>query len=189
MITTLNLNNNYLSNTLTTKINNINIAHNTNLSNSITIFKTTHNTAPKYTNQNKINPNSIELSDNNVQTYYNEHANKFMNPKQMILKYVQLNKNNFFNQIEVNNEDLKPLYKNEITNLTKQHQTTHILIKNDDETTRNKIKKIKKHVNTNKNFATLTKKFSQNPNSTIENNDLNYTNPNIYNPTFENKLS
>ena len=56
-----------------------------------------------------------------------------MSPEQVVLEYVQLDKDSFFDQVEVSDEDLKPLYESEIANLAEQRQAAHILIEGDDE--------------------------------------------------------
>jgi isocitrate dehydrogenase len=64
VIATLNLNGDYLSDALAAQVGGIGIAPGGNI-NYITghaIFEATHGTAPKYANQNKVNPGSVVLS-------------------------------------------------------------------------------------------------------------------------------
>ena len=64
MIATLNLNGDYLSDALAAQVGGIGIAPGANI-NYITghaIFEATHGTAPKYANQDKVNPGSVILS-------------------------------------------------------------------------------------------------------------------------------
>src|SRR6202035_1690669 len=64
VIATLNLNGDYLSDALAAQIGGIGIAPGANI-NYITghaIFEATHGTAPKYANQDKVNPGSVILS-------------------------------------------------------------------------------------------------------------------------------
>ncbi|MFZ1080690.1 MAG: NADP-dependent isocitrate dehydrogenase, partial [Candidatus Kryptoniota bacterium] len=64
VIATLNLNGDYLSDALAAQVGGIGIAPGANI-NYITgyaIFEATHGTAPKYTNQDKVNPGSLILS-------------------------------------------------------------------------------------------------------------------------------
>ena len=64
VIATLNLNGDYLSDALAAQVGGIGIAPGGN-SNSVTghaIFEATHGTAPKYANQDKVNPGSVVLS-------------------------------------------------------------------------------------------------------------------------------
>ena len=64
MIATLNLNGDYLSDALAAQVGGIGIAPGANI-NYLTghgIFEATHGTAPKYANQDKVNPSSVLLS-------------------------------------------------------------------------------------------------------------------------------
>jgi isocitrate dehydrogenase len=64
VIATLNLNGDYLSDALAAQVGGIGIAPGANI-NYVTghaIFEATHGTAPKYANQDKVNPGSVILS-------------------------------------------------------------------------------------------------------------------------------
>ena len=64
VIATLNLNGDYLSDALAAQVGGIGIAPGGNI-NYITghaVFEATHGTAPKYANQDKVNPGSVILS-------------------------------------------------------------------------------------------------------------------------------
>jgi isocitrate dehydrogenase len=64
VIATLNLNGDYLSDALAAQVGGIGIAPGGNI-NSVTghaVFEATHGTAPKYANQDKVNPGSVILS-------------------------------------------------------------------------------------------------------------------------------
>ena len=64
VIATLNLNGDYLSDALAAQVGGIGIAPgaNINYEKGIAVFEATHGTAPKYTNQDKVNPSSLILS-------------------------------------------------------------------------------------------------------------------------------
>ena len=64
MVATMNLNGDYISDALAAQVGGIGIAPGANI-NYITghaIFEATHGTAPKYANQDKVNPASVILS-------------------------------------------------------------------------------------------------------------------------------
>ena len=78
VIATMNLNGDYLSDALAAQIGGIGIAPGGNI-NNITghaIFEATHGTAPKYANQDKVNPGSVILSGEMMLRYlgWNESA-------------------------------------------------------------------------------------------------------------------
>ncbi|HEY1029537.1 MAG TPA: SurA N-terminal domain-containing protein [Pseudomonas sp.] len=136
----------------------------------------------------KADPASVELSDSDVSAYYDEHASEFMSPEQVVLEYVELNKDSFFDQVEVTDEELQPLYQNEIANLAEQRQAAHILIEGDDEAARKKIEEIKARVDAGEDFAALAKEFSQDPGSAADGGDLGYAGRGVYDPAFEDAL-
>lgn len=64
VIATLNLNGDYISDALAAQVGGIGIAPgaNINYTNGFAVFEATHGTAPKYANQDKVNPSSLILS-------------------------------------------------------------------------------------------------------------------------------
>ena len=62
VVTTLNLNGDYISDALAAQVGGIGIAPGANLSDSTAIFEATHGTAPKYAGKDQVNPGSIILS-------------------------------------------------------------------------------------------------------------------------------
>jgi len=64
VLTTMNLNGDYISDALAAQVGGIGIAPgaNINYDTGTSIFEATHGTAPKYTGQNKVNPGSLILS-------------------------------------------------------------------------------------------------------------------------------
>ncbi len=62
VIATTNLNGDYLSDALAAEVGGVGIAPGANIADHIAVFEATHGTAPKYTNQNKVNPSSLLFS-------------------------------------------------------------------------------------------------------------------------------
>ena len=62
VIATTNLNGDYLSDAAAAEVGGIGIAPGANVADHIAVFEATHGTAPKYANQNKVNPSSLLLS-------------------------------------------------------------------------------------------------------------------------------
>jgi isocitrate dehydrogenase len=62
VIATPNLNGDYLSDAAAAQVGGLGIAPGGNVGDGLAVFEATHGTAPKYTNQNKINPGSVILS-------------------------------------------------------------------------------------------------------------------------------
>lgn len=62
VLATTNLNGDYLSDAAAAEVGGIGIAPGANMADHVAVFEATHGTAPKYTNQNKVNPSSLLLS-------------------------------------------------------------------------------------------------------------------------------
>jgi isocitrate dehydrogenase len=62
VLATTNLNGDYLSDAVAAEVGGIGIAPGANIADHIAVFEATHGTAPKYANQNKVNPSSLLLS-------------------------------------------------------------------------------------------------------------------------------
>lgn len=62
VLATTNLNGDYLSDAVAAEVGGIGIAPGANIADSVAVFEATHGTAPKYANQNKVNPSSLMLS-------------------------------------------------------------------------------------------------------------------------------
>ncbi|MFP4364844.1 MAG: NADP-dependent isocitrate dehydrogenase [Spirochaetia bacterium] len=78
VIATMNLNGDYISDALAAQVGGIGIAPgaNINYETGVAVFEATHGTAPKYANQNKVNPSSVILSGKLMLEYmgWNEAA-------------------------------------------------------------------------------------------------------------------
>jgi len=62
VIATTNLNGDYLSDAIAAEVGGVGIAPGANISDEVAVFEATHGTAPKYANQDKVNPSSLLLS-------------------------------------------------------------------------------------------------------------------------------
>jgi len=82
VIATLNLNGDYISDALAASVGGIGIAPggNINYVSGVAVFEATHGTAPKYANQDKVNPGSLILSGEMMLRYmgWTEAADKII---------------------------------------------------------------------------------------------------------------
>jgi isocitrate dehydrogenase len=62
VIATTNLNGDYLSDAIAAEVGGMGIAPGANIADHVAVFEATHGTAPKYANQNKVNPGSLLFS-------------------------------------------------------------------------------------------------------------------------------
>ena len=73
VIATTNLNGDYLSDALAAEVGGVGIAPGANIADHIAVFEATHGTAPKYADQNKVNPSSLLFSGVMMLEYINWH--------------------------------------------------------------------------------------------------------------------
>ena len=62
VLATTNLNGDYLSDAAAAEVGGVGIAPGANMADHVAVFEATHGTAPKYSNQDKVNPSSLLLS-------------------------------------------------------------------------------------------------------------------------------
>lgn len=137
-------------------------------------------------------PDAVEVSDADVQAYYDENASRFMSPEQVVLEYVELKKESFFDQVRVDPAELDALYRAEIADLAEQRQAAHILIEVTDsvssEQARARIDELAKRLAAGEDFAALAGEFSEDPGSKADGGDLGFAGPGVYDPAFEKAL-
>ena len=61
------------------------------------------------------------------------NAEQFMTEEQVVLEALTLSRNDFFDQVQVDEQALQALYEREIGNLTEQRRASHILVEVTDE--------------------------------------------------------
>ncbi|HGM5581273.1 TPA: SurA N-terminal domain-containing protein [Pseudomonas putida] len=140
----------------------------------------------------KANPAAVKVSDEEIKAHYDQHAKEFMTPDQVVIDYIELKKASFFDQVSVNEDELKALYEKEIANLAEQRRAAHILVevngKTDDAQAKARIEEIQQRLAKGEDFAKLAKEFSQDPGSAASGGDLGFAGPGVYDPAFEDAL-
>ena len=135
---------------------------------------------------------TIEVSDEQISEYYEANADRFRTPERVIVEYVELKKESFFDQVEVSDEELQALYQKQIANLAEQRRAAHILIEtgaeSGDDEAKAKIDEIAARVKGGEDFAAVAKEVSQDPGSANEGGDLGFAGPGVYDPAFEEAL-
>ncbi|OUD12275.1 isocitrate dehydrogenase (NADP(+)) [Thioflexothrix psekupsii] len=69
VLATMNLNGDYLSDAIAAEVGGVGIAPGANIGDHVAVFEATHGTAPKYANQDKVNPGSLLFSGVNMLEY------------------------------------------------------------------------------------------------------------------------
>lgn len=137
-------------------------------------------------------PEAVQLSDDEIKAYYDEHADQFMSTEKVVVEYVELKKERFFAEAKATDAELQELYQKEIANLAEQRHAAHILLEvNDkltDEQAKAKLDEVVARIGKGEDFAALAKEVSQDPGSASNGGDLGFAGPGVYDPEFEKAL-
>ncbi len=134
---------------------------------------------------------AVEVTEQQALEYYEQNTDRFRSPEQVVLDYIELNKESFFDQVEVTDEQVQSLYQQRIANLAEQRRAAHILIESDsssDAEAKAKVEEIAQRLAAGEDFAALAKEFSEDPGSASEGGDLGFAGPGVYDPDFEDAL-
>ncbi|MBB2497186.1 SurA N-terminal domain-containing protein [Aquipseudomonas ullengensis] len=140
----------------------------------------------------KADNEAVQIKDEELKAYYDEHPDQFMSQEQVVLDYIELKKSAFFDQVSVNDEDLQASYKQEVAALAEQRRAAHILLevsdKLTDEQAKAKLEEAKQRIDKGEDFAKLAKELSQDAGSAATGGDLGFAAPGVYDPDFEKAL-
>ena len=134
---------------------------------------------------------AVQVSDEEAREYYEANTDRFRSPEQVVLEYVELNKEAYFDEVEASGDELQQLYQQQIGNLAEQRRAAHILIEVDgtsDAEAKAQLEEIGAELKAGGDFATLAKEHSDDPGSANEGGDLGYAGPGVYDPAFEDAL-
>lgn len=138
-----------------------------------------------------LDADAVEVSDEQVEQYYNDNQADFFSPEQVVLETLTLSRSDFFDQAEVDEAALEALYQREVGNLAEQRRAAHILfeIDGDDETAAlEQAKAAKARLDAGEDFATLARELSQDTGTVNRGGDLGYIEHDSFDPDFEQAL-
>jgi peptidyl-prolyl cis-trans isomerase D len=135
-----------------------------------------------------------EISDDQVQHYYETNQADYIAPERVKLDYLLLNATTAGSTVEVNDEVLRGYYSSneDKFGLPEQRRASHILIlvpEDADEAAvkaaRSKIDELATRLAQGEDFAALAKAESQDPGSAAKGGDLGYFGKGVMDPAFE----
>ena len=134
---------------------------------------------------------SINISDEQAREYYEQNTDRYRSPERVVLEYVELKKESFFDQVSVSDKEIDELYSQRIANLAEQRRAAHILIEAEDSSdaeAKSRIDAIAKRLEAGEDFAAVAKETSEDPGSANTGGDLGFAGPGVYDPAFEEAL-
>lgn len=129
----------------------------------------------------------IELSDEKLQSYYQQNKSNFLIPEQVVVEYVVLSREDLANKIEVDEAQAKAFYESNLGLFTRPEtrRARHILIQGDSEESYQKIKQIQEQLAEGGDFEALAKTLSEDPGSAANGGDLDYFEQGMMVPEFD----
>lgn len=117
---------------------------------------------------------SVEVSDEEIATYYEENTGSFLTEESADVAYVVLDKQDFAADEEVSEQQLRDFYQRQLDQYASQEQrrASHILIEGGDEESLQKAQEIHKRITEGESFAKLAEEFSADTISAEEGGDL-----------------
>lgn len=120
---------------------------------------------------------SIEVSDAEVETYYNDNIDNYLEPEKISLNYVELDINQVIGEIDLNEDELLAIYDQNVDSYisSETRETRHILLSvdddNDDEQSA-KADSLVAELRAGADFAELAAANSEDPGSANNGGDL-----------------
>jgi peptidyl-prolyl cis-trans isomerase D len=133
----------------------------------------------------------IEISDEEINTWYQDHQDDFMKEEQVTIEYLELNKNDMMAEVEVSEEELQTMYADEQTAFqaeTERH-AAHILFNaaTEEEFTaaQAEAEAVKARLDAGEDFAALAAEVSDDTGSAEMGGDVGYTTGSNFVEPFE----
>ncbi|MFV2031911.1 MAG: SurA N-terminal domain-containing protein [Gammaproteobacteria bacterium] len=140
---------------------------------------------------------SFELSDAEIEDYYQAQAALFMRPEQIKIDYLELNLERVKSSIEISEDVLLNRYQNtkDAFTVPESREASHILLSVDEgasqqesDEVRERILEIRQQIAQGADFASLAREFSQDPGSAADGGNLGEIEPGTMVQPFETAL-
>lgn len=116
----------------------------------------------------------IEITEEEVEQWYEENKSQFMQPESVDVEYVVLSLEDVQDRIEISEDEVRQRYDQMADQLTQEERrSAHILIE-DGDTAEERIESIQKRLEEGDDFAELAREFSDDPLSAEQGGDLGY---------------
>lgn len=136
----------------------------------------------------------IDISDADIEAWYQEHRDEFMLEEQVTIEYVELNRNDMMAEVEVTEEELQRRYADEQAAFQAQTErhAAHILFtaftEDEYEAALAEAQAVKARIDNGEDFAALAAEFSDDTGSAADGGDVGYTTGSNFVEPFEEAL-
>lgn len=134
----------------------------------------------------------VNVTDEELQVYYNENSASFVSPEQVKLDYVVVSAADLQSQVEVTDAELKDAYDARVANFQgEEREASHILIdtsSRSDEEAQARLAEAQDKLANGESFSQLASEYSDDLGSKDNGGDLGYVSRGIMVGPFEDKL-
>ena len=135
----------------------------------------------------------IEVSEEEIKTYYQTNQIRFENKEKVKVNFIRLSVEDIAKGIEVSDDDVAAYYQDNIASFTQpeQRRVSHILIAFDEgdseseATAKTKAEAVLERLSQGEDFAALAKELSSDTFSGENGGDLDYIEPGVMDPAFD----
>lgn len=135
---------------------------------------------------------SIQVSPQQVATYYKQHQKDFLTQEQGQFDFIQLSLSDYEKKVQVSDAEIESAYTQQKQDALKpekeERRASHILLEVDPahpEIAKNQLIEIKKRVQKGEDFSKLAQQYSKDPGSASQGGDLGFAGHGVFDPHFE----
>lgn len=138
--------------------------------------------------------NDMEITNEQIASYYAENQQQFMQPEQVSIEYLDLNPQQNQADIKPDENELRDLYASQKQRFVteERRRAQHILLTSSDEQSEDDaedmIKSLRERILEGEDFAELAREYSQDPGSAEQGGDLGWIEPGVMVSAFEEAL-
>ena len=137
---------------------------------------------------------AANIADADIAAYYADNEDRFMEEEKVKIAYVELNRNDIFDEVTVSEEQVRARYQEEVAlyQARTERRAAHILLEVSDPSAQEEIlgraNELKSRIDAGEEFAALAAEFSDDTGSAEDGGDVGYTSGDSFVPEFETAL-
>lgn len=134
---------------------------------------------------------NVQVSDEEIASYYESNHAQFMTEDQVKVKYIELKRTDLAKGISITEDEIAERYESLLAdaNSKKEYRAAHILLLSNDATAQDKLKEVKAKLANGESFEELAKLYSEDDTSKNVGGDLGFASTEIYEPAFADALT
>lgn len=126
----------------------------------------------------------VEVSEEQVQAFYDENVDMFQQPEMISVNYVRLSRDQFLDEVDVSEDEIMERFEILQAQQPTRYEVAHILIEDTDESA-GKLDSIEARLAAGESFETVAQEMSEDIGSADNGGYLGYTDGNTFPAAFE----